>query len=259
RRRPPGRGHGAGGPLPTRVDLHAAAQAPGRLRQGGETDGPARTARGGGPLRRLQGPRRPDDPRGVGQPPRLAAEDRSDPMAVPPSSTPSLSFPTPSVPAGAPPAGEPAAPVASPPGPAPARQPTRAELRATRRPTSRQAPAHPQHDPHRPQHRSRRRPTRAQRAVAWVAVLAVVALVVTVLVLVVGGISSVIAPSAPKAEVTLHPPAATAVPASTAAISLPWPSTGQAAVAIPAVGYTADSGPEQPVPVASMTKVMTAY
>lgn len=94
---------------------------------------------------------------------------------------------------------------------------------------------------------------------AWVAVLAVVALVVTVLVLVVGGISSVIAPSAPKAEVTLHPPAATAVPASTAAISLPWPSTGQAAVAIPAVGYTADSGPEQPVPVASMTKVMTAY
>lgn len=40
---------------------------------------------------------------------------------------------------------------------------------------------------------------------------------------------------------------------------LPWPPTGQAAVAIPALGYAAQSGPEHPVPVASMTKVMTAY
>jgi D-alanyl-D-alanine carboxypeptidase (penicillin-binding protein 5/6) len=40
---------------------------------------------------------------------------------------------------------------------------------------------------------------------------------------------------------------------------LPWPAVGQAAVAIPMMGYAAQSGPEHPVPVASMTKVMTAY
>jgi D-alanyl-D-alanine carboxypeptidase (penicillin-binding protein 5/6) len=40
---------------------------------------------------------------------------------------------------------------------------------------------------------------------------------------------------------------------------LPWPTTGQSALAIPSIGYAAQSGPEQPVPVASMTKVMTAY
>lgn len=41
--------------------------------------------------------------------------------------------------------------------------------------------------------------------------------------------------------------------------ALPWPTTGQAAVDVPATGYRAQSGPERPVPVASMTKVMTAY
>ena len=38
-----------------------------------------------------------------------------------------------------------------------------------------------------------------------------------------------------------------------------WPSTGEAAVAVPEVGYRAQSGAERPVPVASMTKIMTAY
>ena len=41
--------------------------------------------------------------------------------------------------------------------------------------------------------------------------------------------------------------------------AMPWPTAGEAAVAVPAVGYRAQSGPEHPVPVASMTKVMTAY
>ncbi len=40
---------------------------------------------------------------------------------------------------------------------------------------------------------------------------------------------------------------------------LPWPVTGQAAVDIPAVGFRAQSGTERSVPVASMTKIMTAY
>ncbi|MHB1585233.1 MAG: D-alanyl-D-alanine carboxypeptidase family protein [Acidimicrobiales bacterium] len=40
---------------------------------------------------------------------------------------------------------------------------------------------------------------------------------------------------------------------------LPWPPTGQAAVAIPALSVAAASGPARPVPVASLTKIMTAY
>lgn len=50
-------------------------------------------------------------------------------------------------------------------------------------------------------------------------------------------------------------PSATAAPAA----SLPWPPAGEAAVGVPAAGYAAESGPERPVPVASMTKIMTAY
>jgi hypothetical protein len=38
----------------------------------------------------------------------------------------------------------------------------------------------------------------------------------------------------------------------------PWPDSGQGAVAIPALGYAEQSGPEQPVPIASLTKMTTA-
>jgi D-alanyl-D-alanine carboxypeptidase (penicillin-binding protein 5/6) len=38
----------------------------------------------------------------------------------------------------------------------------------------------------------------------------------------------------------------------------PWPARGQAAVDIPALGYAQQSGPEQPVPIASLTKMTTA-
>jgi D-alanyl-D-alanine carboxypeptidase (penicillin-binding protein 5/6) len=39
---------------------------------------------------------------------------------------------------------------------------------------------------------------------------------------------------------------------------LPWPPTGQAAVSVPSLGYTAQSGGETPVPIASLTKMTTA-
>ena len=42
-------------------------------------------------------------------------------------------------------------------------------------------------------------------------------------------------------------------------VALPWPTTGQAAVAVPSVGIDVTSGPETPVPIASLTKMMTAY
>ena len=41
--------------------------------------------------------------------------------------------------------------------------------------------------------------------------------------------------------------------------ALPWPTTGEAAVDVPAVGYRAQSGAQRAVPVASLTKIMTAY
>ncbi len=50
---------------------------------------------------------------------------------------------------------------------------------------------------------------------------------------------------------TVHVPART--------VTLPWPTTGQAAVAIPSMGVNVASGPEQAAPVASLTKLMTAY
>ena len=43
------------------------------------------------------------------------------------------------------------------------------------------------------------------------------------------------------------------------AAALPWPATGEAAVAIPAAQATVQSGPEVPVPIASLAKLMTAY
>lgn len=41
--------------------------------------------------------------------------------------------------------------------------------------------------------------------------------------------------------------------------ALPWPKTGQAAVSIPLLGLNVQSGPQTPVPIASLTKMMTAY
>jgi serine-type D-Ala-D-Ala carboxypeptidase (penicillin-binding protein 5/6) len=51
-------------------------------------------------------------------------------------------------------------------------------------------------------------------------------------------------------------PASLFVPGVTA--PFPWPAAGQAAVAVPSLGYAAQSGPETPIPVASLTKMTTA-
>jgi len=40
--------------------------------------------------------------------------------------------------------------------------------------------------------------------------------------------------------------------------TLPWPGVGQGAVSIPALRYAAQSGPEAPVPIASLTKMTNA-
>ncbi len=63
--------------------------------------------------------------------------------------------------------------------------------------------------------------------------------------------------AAPVPVVTATMTRSVHVPSS--AVPLPWPTMGQGAVAIPSIGVVYQSGPEPPVPVASLTKLMTAY
>lgn len=121
-------------------------------------------------------------------------------------------------------------------GPAPS-GPTRAELRAARTAGG---------------GRNRRW---ALGLAAAAAVAALAAVLVAVMVIAPGS------PARPRPRPTprLHADGAVMPTLSATDPKLPWPTTGQSAVAIPSLGYSSQSGPEQPVPVASMTKVMTAY
>jgi D-alanyl-D-alanine carboxypeptidase (penicillin-binding protein 5/6) len=49
------------------------------------------------------------------------------------------------------------------------------------------------------------------------------------------------------------------IPEPAKSLHLPWPSEGQAAVAVEGLGTLGASGSETPVPIASVAKVMTAY
>ena len=62
---------------------------------------------------------------------------------------------------------------------------------------------------------------------------------------------------APAPAVTPTTLTAVHVPAKT--VSLPWPTVGQGAVSIPSMGVSMASGPQTAAPVASLTKLMTAY
>ena len=75
------------------------------------------------------------------------------------------------------------------------------------------------------------------------------------LVLVVLGVVNYLRP-VPAVSATALLPATDRVPGS--APSLPWPSTGSAAVGVSGLGFIASSGNEQALPAASVTKVMTA-
>ncbi len=102
--------------------------------------------------------------------------------------------------------------------------------------------------PIRPQHLRRLRHRRRTKLV-----LAVVLVVVAVLVTVVGVERATQPVGLPDITTVRH---SEVVPGT--ARTPPWPPGGQAAVAIPALGYAAQSGPETPVPVASLAKMATA-
>jgi serine-type D-Ala-D-Ala carboxypeptidase (penicillin-binding protein 5/6) len=103
--------------------------------------------------------------------------------------------------------------------------------------------------PSAPRHHHRRRRR-------WVR--SVLALFVVV-VLVAAGLAAVrLHRPAPAAAVTATMSTTVQVP-PLPAVTLPWPTAGQSAVAVPSLGVDATSGPEQAVPIASLTKMMTAY
>jgi serine-type D-Ala-D-Ala carboxypeptidase (penicillin-binding protein 5/6) len=111
---------------------------------------------------------------------------------------------------------------------------------------------------HRPGRADRRRSSRRRVRRRRRTLLLAAALVVLLVVWLVesGGAG---APPTVSVRVTLPARGSADSTSPAAASPLPWPQTGQAAVSIPAVGFSSQSGPEQPVPVASLTKLMTAY
>jgi D-alanyl-D-alanine carboxypeptidase (penicillin-binding protein 5/6) len=92
-------------------------------------------------------------------------------------------------------------------------------------------------------------PNRHRRRWPWVVV------VVLVVVAVVAGLQL----SRPFPAVSLQQSLPSTPPVAGAPPALPWPATGEAAVAVPQLGVTVQSGPEAAVPIASLTKIMTAY
>ena len=81
------------------------------------------------------------------------------------------------------------------------------------------------------------------------------AIAVVLLIGVVAGAVNYLRPI-PALEAAAALPASDVVPGTPP--TLPWPSKGSAAVAVGNLGFIASSGNEQPIPAASVTKVMTA-
>jgi serine-type D-Ala-D-Ala carboxypeptidase (penicillin-binding protein 5/6) len=110
------------------------------------------------------------------------------------------------------------------------------------------APPEPEHGRHAaPTHRHRRRGR--GRSVLLVLLLLVVAIGAFV------GVRLSTAEPAP----TVTPALQRTVHVPSQAVTLPWPTTGEGAIAIPSIGVNVASGPEKAAPVASLTKLMTAY
>jgi D-alanyl-D-alanine carboxypeptidase (penicillin-binding protein 5/6) len=98
----------------------------------------------------------------------------------------------------------------------------------------------------------RRAHRRARRRIIWIGT------VLLVLVLVAAGLIG-----AQRVNKPLPHPSLTAGLSATATVagaspSLPWPSQGQGAVMVPALGFSAQSGSESSVPIASLTKMTNA-
>jgi D-alanyl-D-alanine carboxypeptidase (penicillin-binding protein 5/6) len=85
------------------------------------------------------------------------------------------------------------------------------------------------------------------------------ALLLVLLLLVAAGAYVGVKLSRPEPAPAVTPVLLSAVHVPAKTVTLPWPTVGQGAVAIPSMGVNVASGPEQAAPVASLTKLMTAY
>ncbi len=104
--------------------------------------------------------------------------------------------------------------------------------------------------------RARRRDAKSQRRRRrW---RVIVPIVVVVLLLGAGAFAGLrLRKAAPAPVVTSVLPRSVDVPSKV--VPLPFPTTGEGAVSIPSIGVEVASPAEKPVPVASLTKLMTAY
>jgi serine-type D-Ala-D-Ala carboxypeptidase (penicillin-binding protein 5/6) len=93
---------------------------------------------------------------------------------------------------------------------------------------------------------------RVRRVLTWALVAVLVALVAT------AGVAAAQRINQPLSATTLHAGLASSSEVVGGPPALPWPSTGEAAVAVPTIGYSSQSGYEEPVPIASLTKLTTA-
>ncbi len=83
---------------------------------------------------------------------------------------------------------------------------------------------------------------------------------VLVLVLILGAAGFVVVRlSSPVAAATVTPVLSPEVTVPESATSLPWTTVGQSAISVPSLAIAQKAGAEVPVPVASLTKIMTAY
>ncbi|MCY0881214.1 MAG: D-alanyl-D-alanine carboxypeptidase, partial [Firmicutes bacterium] len=85
--------------------------------------------------------------------------------------------------------------------------------------------------------------------------LSVSAVIIAVL-LVVFGVVQMVRPI-PKPVLAQLVPSKTAVPG--AAPYIPWPSGTDSAAAVAGIGFVGQHGPNVPMPIGSMAKMMTAY
>ncbi len=92
-------------------------------------------------------------------------------------------------------------------------------------------------------------PDRHRRRWPWAVLVVVVAVV----------LATVVQLGRPVPAMALQRSLPGTSPVAGATPLLPWPAAGEAAVAIPQLGVTVQSGPEAAVPIASLTKIMTAY
>jgi D-alanyl-D-alanine carboxypeptidase (penicillin-binding protein 5/6) len=74
-----------------------------------------------------------------------------------------------------------------------------------------------------------------------------------------GGKSGASGNSGSTPALALSMTAAHSVPVPGTPPSIPWTQTGQSAIAVPSAGLLETSGPEESVPIASLTKMMTAF